>query len=723
MNKYRLHRQFLWTLVAAIAIPGIIPQAQAADPAPFRFEPGKNMIPAPRDPAVWPAFRTQLKEWRDTTRHQLKYSDALYRRSDFAWSTRNFSCCFLMLCDETFYDPRQGMYTPDAFLDHGQREFGGYDSVILWQAYPRIGVDERNQFDFYRDAPGGLPGLRKAVEAMQRRGVRVYVAYNPWDTGTRREAVSDADALVEMVRSLQVDGIFLDTLTRGGEDLRAKLDAVRPGVILEGELALPLDRVHDHHASWAQWFGDSETPGVLHHKWLEPRHMQHQVDRWLYDHTRELQAAWMNGSGIMVWENVFASWIPWSQRDRSILRAMLPIQRRYAAIFASEGWTPLVPTRAPGVYASLWEGSGLRLWTVVNRNKKPVDGALLDVPTREADRYFDLVAGQEAKQQAADKTIILSGRLEPRGIGAFLAGSAPARGNDFSKFLAAQARINSDANFDTATPKRETTLVAVQPTAGAAKVPSGMVAISGGTVELKIEMRARECGFYESMPGPNHKLGGGNNTEIFPRRVVFKPYAIDETPVTNAQFAEFIKASGYAPKQPDKFLHHWRDGRPPAGKGDHPVVYVDLDDARAYARWAGKRLPTEEEWQYAAQGTDGRRYPWGNAMQPDCANDGKTSGTTPVKAFPKGRSPFGCYDMCGNVWQWTESERTDGRTRFCMIRGGSYFTARGSNWYVDGGLRPAGFTTKFLLCSPSLDRCGTVGFRCVVDLDDSLSRQ
>jgi len=89
-----------------------------------------------------------------------------------------------------------------------------------------------------------------------------------------------------------------------------------------------------------------------------------------------------------------------------------------------------------------------------------------------------------------------------------------------------------------------------------------------------------------------------------------------------------------------------------------------------------------------------------------------------VKAFPDGRSPSGVYDLCGNVWQWTESERTDGRTRFCIIRGGSYFTARGSNWYVDGGPRPASYATKFLLMWPGLDRCATIGFRCVVDLEE-----
>jgi formylglycine-generating enzyme required for sulfatase activity len=149
---------------------------------------------------------------------------------------------------------------------------------------------------------------------------------------------------------------------------------------------------------------------------------------------------------------------------------------------------------------------------------------------------------------------------------------------------------------------------------------------------------------------------------------------------------------------------------------DHPVVHVDLDDARAYARWAGKRLPTEEEWQYAAQGSDGRKYPWGDKILPDHCNEGATGRTTSVKAFPDGRSPFGIYDLCGNTWEWTESERTDGRTRFCIIRGGSFYQANGSNWYMDGGVRSVDFAAKFLLMWPGLDRCSTIGFRCAADL-------
>lgn len=704
-------------LAFAWVCPGSTRAGEPESPA-FTIDADKNLIPAPADPAAWPAFRQALARWRDQTRTQLNYDDALYCRPEFAWSTANFSCCFLMLCDQTFYDARRGRYTVEAFLDHGRQEFGGYDSVVLWHAYPRIGVDERNQFDFYRDQPGGLDGLRDVVHQFQRRGVKVYIDYNPWDTGTRRENKPDLELLVDLVQALDADGIFLDTMARGAAEFRARLDAVRPGVILEGEGAVPLENIHDHHASWAQWFADSEVPGVLRHKWLEPRHMQHQIKRWDYDHSGELHSAWMNGSGMLVWENVFGSWVPWNARDRATLRAMLPIQRRYRTIWCGGDWTPLVPSEQAGIYASLWQGAGVRIWTLVNRRMEPVSGDLLRVPERPDVRYYDLVAGQAVEARCENGRVSLSGMLPARGIGCFVSGAEADLGDDLGAFLREQAERSGRADQAVDSPRRQTELRPVARTPLATAAPSGMVAIPAAEVELKIEMRARECGFYDSLPPAGHGFAASYEfrTGEFRRRVSLTPFAIDETLVTNAQFAEFLRATGYRPQQAENFLRHWISGRPPAGREDHPVVYVDLDDARAYAAWAGKRLPTEEEWQSAAQGPHAWKYPWGNEFAAERANGGQLGGTTPVTAFPAGRSPCGCYDMCGNVWQWMESERSDGRTRFCILRGGSYFAAPGSNWYVDGGPRPTDFATKFLLTWPGLDRSSTIGFRCVVDL-------
>jgi len=703
-------RQFLAASTAAALCPRL---DGAAPPVPGSWSQA-SVLPAPDDPAQWPTYREALARWREEARIKLKYDGQLYSRPDFNWVSSSYACCFLMMCDEAFYDRRKGRFAVDAWIEHGIREFGGYDSVVLWHAYPRIGLDERNQFDFYRDMPGGLEGVRQIARAFQARGLKVYVNYNPWDQGTRREGIADLDALAEMVRAIGANGIFLDTMSHGAAEFRSKLDAVQPGVVLESELALPLGNIHDHHMSWAQGFTDSTVPGVLRNKWFERRHMQHQIKRWNHDHTGELQAAWMNGSGVMVWENVFGSWVGWSPRDRSILRSMLPIQRRYSALFAGEGWTPLVPVELPGVYASLWEDKEVRLWTVVNSSDQPREGTLLKVAHTGQARYFDLVQGTEVK--ASGDTVSLAAAIRPRGIACFLAAPEHRLGHDFRSFLLAQAATEARADFGNKFPARPTLLRDGLAKALLPAAPPAMAAIPGATLEMTVEYQERETGFYTSQdyaPGHGIKL---NRPARIRRTVTLSSFGIDLMPVTNIQYRDFLRQSGYKPRYSRNFLKHWTDGTPPRGLEDHPVVWVDLDDARAYAKWAGKRLPTEEEWQYAAQGANGLRYPWGDEMRPGMCNAGETGGTTPVKAFPGGRSPFGCYDMCGNTWEWTESERSDGRTRFSIIRGGSYFEAKGSRWYTDGGPRPCSFGAKFLLMWPGLDRCATIGFRCAGDL-------
>lgn len=143
-----------------------------------------------------------------------------------------------------------------------------------------------------------------------------------------------------------------------------------------------------------------------------------------------------------------------------------------------------------------------------------------------------------------------------------------------------------------------------------------------------------------------------SNEQNHPQHTVgLGAYKIDKYPVTNAQYARFVAATGHRPPS------HWAQGKIPAGKELHPVTLVSWHDAQAYAKWAGKRLPTEAEWEKAARGTDGRRWPWGNAMEPSRLNTYYNVGsTTKVTVYPQGASPYGVMDMAGNVSEWTADD-------------------------------------------------------------------
>jgi gamma-glutamyl hercynylcysteine S-oxide synthase len=133
--------------------------------------------------------------------------------------------------------------------------------------------------------------------------------------------------------------------------------------------------------------------------------------------------------------------------------------------------------------------------------------------------------------------------------------------------------------------------------------------------------------------------------------VYLKAYRIDKYLVTNAQYARFIAATGHRPPS------SWKNGKIQQDELMYPVTLVNWYDASAYAKWAGKRLPTEAEWEKAARGTDGRRWPWGNEMDPARLNTYYNVGSASnVTAYANGVSPYGVYDMAGNVDEWVEDD-------------------------------------------------------------------
>jgi serine/threonine-protein kinase len=150
-----------------------------------------------------------------------------------------------------------------------------------------------------------------------------------------------------------------------------------------------------------------------------------------------------------------------------------------------------------------------------------------------------------------------------------------------------------------------------------------------------------------------------------------RDYWIDRVPVTNAQYQRYFDSLTEAERrlrEPDT----WSGGTFPDGKADHPVTGISSEDALAFAAWAGKRLPTEQEWEMAARGLDGRTYPWGEGLDPQRCNVSESgiADTTPVDRYPSGASPFGCLDMAGNVWEWCDSWYQEGVYR--ILRGGSH---------------------------------------------------
>jgi formylglycine-generating enzyme required for sulfatase activity len=169
---------------------------------------------------------------------------------------------------------------------------------------------------------------------------------------------------------------------------------------------------------------------------------------------------------------------------------------------------------------------------------------------------------------------------------------------------------------------------------------------------------------------------GGGETKLPLERVFVKDFSIAETEVTNAQYAEFVRETNHAAPA------GWKEGEFPKGTENYPVTNVSWTDAVAFCKWMEKklglpvRLPTEAEWEFAARGTASNKYPWGGEWKKEAAVSEETGGKlSAVKSFPLNRSPFGAFDMAGNVWEWTNDKVskneavTDARVKEALAKG------------------------------------------------------
>ena len=658
-----------------------------------------------------------VTHWRTERRIRIGFDPSRYELPALLWTQSSFMQPQLMVQDRYFYDPFAGKYTVDRYLDDLEKRYGGIDAVLVWATYPNMGIDTRNQHDMVRSMPGGVEGVKQMVADFHRRGVRVLFPMMMWDQGVNDPGVPWPQAIAEFMKQLDADGINGDT--QDGVPLAFSLAADKVGHPLAFE---PEGGPHDEGIAWnvLTWgqYQYQFVPIVDRYRWLEPRHEVNISDRWKRDKTDNLQFAFFNGEGWESWENIWGIWNGITPRDGEATRRVATIERGVSRFLVSQDWEPFYPTQMYGVFASRWPLGEQAVYTIVNRNEYEVRGRQMTISSKPGVRYFDLYHGEEIIPIHEGGNDVLSFVTEAHGYGAIL--TTPGEPDAGMKTLMSKMKqltaqpLSSYSHEWKPLPQQ---LVEIKGTTPSSSAPEGMIRIAAADFLFKVE--GIEIEGFNDVGVDVQYLWEDEARRFHEHRISIKPFYIDKYPVMNEEFKRFLDASHYHPKDDLNFLKDWKNGTYPAGWAKRPVTWVSLEDARAYAEWAGKRLPREWEWQYAAQGADGRIYPWGNSWDASVVpvpDKGRSMrGPDEVDAHPAGASPFGVMDMVGNVWQWTD-EFVDDHTRAGILRGGSYYRPQGSVWYFPQAYRNDQHG-KLLLMAPSYDRSGGVGFRCVKDTE------
>jgi iron(II)-dependent oxidoreductase len=739
-------RQRFWALCLSAALIGASFTGHVHASDYILTFPNYIQINGPDSPASAPSWLVAMKNYRTQQQANLNYDGSIYQFSPLKWTQHNPIQPQAMAHDRFLYDVATGKYTVDKYLVDVRKRYGGIDSILIWPVYPNLGVDSRNSDQLIRDMPGFPTEVKKMVEDFHKNGVKVLFPFNPWDNGTHYPGGSWSAVLPATMAEIGADGLNGDTLTTvDNEFFENSLTDKRPlalepelgcgtGVYFDGIGTPPQGPVSVAAAiqwntmGWGYWQTPYTLLGVSLPKWFEPRFTVHVNDRWSKSKIAMLQAAFFNGTGLESWENIWGTWNQLTDRDGQAIRCVASIERKFPDLLISRNWEPYTPTiNSSQVFASKWpsETNSQILWTLVNVGTTQVDGYQICVPYRAGVEYYDLWHGVKLNPTINGGTAFLAFSIEGSGYAAILATTRADMPVDFRAFLSTMHRMTAKplSDYSAANTVLTQTVDPNPSTKLYSGAPSGMIKIPGGRFQFVVEGTeiegTDEPGVdvqypWESQPSYTHS-----------HQMTIRTFYLDRTEVTNLQYQVFMDATGYRPADMHNFLKDWSWSIPAhphykEGWDNKPVTWVSAEDARAYASWAGRRLPNEWEWQYAAQGTDGRLYPWGNTFSASNVPPINTSrDTTPpadVMAYPGGASPFGVLDMVGNVWQWTNTF-SDQHTRAATVRGGSPYEPQTARWYFPWG--PTAYQlnhhNKYLLMAPSLDRSAEIGFRTAAD--------
>ena len=299
----------------------------------------------------WPeAFTSSREAWRNN------YDFSEYDREDLKWFRRCAVHNFTFLYGKEGFDHEKQKIDVQKLLKEGE-EFGGFDTVILWNQYPRLGIDERSQWEFYDDFPGGREAIREAVQEFHENGVKVLLPFIPWDQHEHESRDSMGTELARIAADTDLDGFHLDTMKTLPYSVREKLDAVRPGIVLETQ-GHPMKKRSMEYitTSWDEFWHADPMPEVDILRFMHPQHIAPVIGRWLRleDKLKLIKRAEFGGAQIVIWQDIFGRWMPHNEEQKARVARWKKVYLAHLDTYLGTQPLPLYPTCTENVFCNVF---------------------------------------------------------------------------------------------------------------------------------------------------------------------------------------------------------------------------------------------------------------------------------------------------------------------------------------------------------------------------------
>lgn len=277
-----------------------------------------------------------------------------YERPELKWFSDTFLHHFTFLYSKEAYDYKNNRPDIEKLMKDGEK-FGGYDILTLWHQYPRLGVDSRSQWDFFRDFPGSVPGIANVVRTAHEHGAKVLLPYKPWDIGSSQSMDSILNEITSLLKDTDADGFFLDTMDQAPAKFRSAADAAKPEAVFCSELhPADKDSLSLITASWDQFWNIPCMPEADLLRFILPSHMAPQISRWQNGADKDvlINRAIFSGTGLVIWQDVFGSWLPYNEAQKEKIRKYKTLWIDHKDFFVDTDAVPFYPVQKANLYCN-----------------------------------------------------------------------------------------------------------------------------------------------------------------------------------------------------------------------------------------------------------------------------------------------------------------------------------------------------------------------------------